>query len=133
MRNTIKTALALAAASGLAACSAPRVGVEGHAAFESSARVETVASARPYFDLARCFERSARLLPFSNVRYFTERREAIYELQGYGWWFETIRFSESGTGSVAEVRLAANYNDRWESGFRKDRHAALMRCAEAAS
>ena len=135
MKNFAKIALAAAAASALAACSAPRVGIEGHADFEASARVETVASAKPYFDYARCFERTARLLPFSNVRYFAERQEAVYELQGYGWWFETIRFApaSAGVGSVAEVKMAHNYSAKWEADFRKDRYAALTQCAGDAS
>ncbi|MFN7191431.1 MAG: hypothetical protein ACK5U4_08365 [Rhodospirillales bacterium] len=135
MKNLAKIAFVAAAASALAACSAPRVGVEGYTDFEASARVETVASAKPYFDYARCFERTARLLPFSNVRYFAERQEVVYELQGYGWWFETIRFApaSAGAGSVAEVKVAHNYSEKWEAGFRKDRYAALQLCASAGS
>jgi hypothetical protein len=135
MTSFAKIAIVCAAAAGLSACSAPRVGVEGHADFDASARVENVASAKPYFDFARCFERTARLLPFSNVRYFAERQEAVYELQGYGWWFETIRFApaSAGAGSVAEVKVAHNYSEKWEAGFRKDRYAALRQCAGSAS
>ncbi len=133
MKSIAKILLAGAVSSALAACSAPRVGVEGYTDFDASARVETVASAKPYFDYARCFERTARLLPFSNVRYFAERQEAVYELQGYGWWFETIRFAPAGAGSVAEVKVAHNYSEKWEAGFRKDRYAALMQCAGGAS
>ncbi len=113
----------------LAACSANRVGVEGYQAFAETARQEVVPSAQPYASYARCFEQNARLLPFSTVKYIAEGQEAIYELQGYGWWFETIRFAPADAGSVAEIRLAGNYDQRWEADFRRDRYAALERCA----
>jgi|GEM_PF-6342995 len=118
----------LAVAASLGACGGARVGIEGYENFAASARLETLASAAPYADFARCFEHRARLLPFSQLYYFGAQNEAVYKLQGYGWWFETIRFAPTPTGSVAEIRLAANFDAKWEAGFRKDRYAALVDC-----
>lgn len=120
-----------AVAVTMTACAANRVGVEGYGNFERSARLEIIGSERSYEDFARCFERNAKLLPFSSVQYFPEGREASYSLSGYGWWFETITFKPTETGSRADIRLAHNYDQKWMDGFMADRYPALLSCAKA--
>lgn len=112
----------------LGACSANKVGVEGYQQFTQTAKVETVTSHKPYADFARCFEQNAKLYPLTEVKYIAARNEAVYELAGYGWWFETIQFVPQSAGSVAQIRLAHNYDEKWMSDFRKDRYPAILSC-----
>jgi len=112
----------------LAACSANKVGVEGYQQFAQTAKTESVTSNKSYTDFARCFEQNAKLYPLTEVKYIVARNEAVYELAAYGWWFETIQFVPQGAGSVAHIRLAHNYDEKWMRDFRKDRYPAIVSC-----
>lgn len=120
--------IGLSAMVSMSACSANKVGVEGYELFAQTAQLESVTSDKPYADFARCFEQTAKLYPLTEVKYIAARNEAVYELAGYGWWFETIQFVPQGEGSVAHIRLAHNYDEKWMSDFRKDRYPALLSC-----
>jgi hypothetical protein len=112
----------------LSACSANKVGIKGYQEFTETATVESLTSEKSYTDFARCFEQNAKLYPLSEVKYIEARNEAVYELAGYGWWFETIQFVPQDKGSVANIRLANNYDEKWMNDFRKDRYTALLKC-----
>ncbi len=112
----------------LTACSANKVGIEGYTQFQQRSYLETVASQKDYNDFARCFEQNAKLFPLTQVKYIPARQEAVYEMAGYGWWFETVRFAPQPGGSVAEIRLAANYDEKWMKSFRQDRYTAILNC-----
>jgi hypothetical protein len=112
----------------LSACSANKVGVKGYREFTETSAVESLTSEKSYTDFARCFEQNAKLYPLTEVKYIEANKEAIYELKGYGWWFETIQFVPLDKGSVANIRLANNYDKKWMNDFRKDRYTALLNC-----
>ncbi|MEQ7154053.1 hypothetical protein [Brevundimonas aurifodinae] len=119
-------ALPLAALLGLAACAAPRVGVDDLDVLSAQAPDEVIASGRPVEALAACFQERADFLPLS--RFVMTETHWRYSLAGYGSAYESVTIRPTATGSEAEIRLGA-YDARWTRNFEDGRGQALRACA----
>lgn len=120
----------LALLSLLAACAAPESGIRDPKDFAARAERTEITSAKPPLALARCFQDTATLLPFTTLLTDADGKGATYRLRGYGYSFEEIRFRPgTGKGTQATVRLAPGVNQKWRDDFAADRLGPLRRCA----
>jgi hypothetical protein len=121
-----RIALPLAALLGLAACAAPRVGVDDLDVLSAQAPDEIVTSALSVEAIAACFQERADFLPLS--RFVMSETHWRYSLAGYGSAYESVTIRPTATGSEAEIRLGA-YDARWARNFEDGRAQALRACA----
>ena len=121
--------LLIATVALMAACTAPESGIRSPAEFAERANRTEVTSARPALTVARCFQDTAALLPFSSMLTDADGKGATYRLRGYGFSFEEIRFRPAAAGSLATVLVAPGVNARWMADLERDRLAALRACA----
>jgi hypothetical protein len=115
--------------AGVAGCAVPESGIRNPAEFEARAVRSEVPSRRPAPEVARCFEQTAVLLPYSTVTADVDGKGATYRLRGLGQSFEEIRFRSDGRGSVAEVLVAPGLDAGWQTGLERDRLGPLRLCA----
>lgn len=113
-----------------AACATPdKAGVRNPEFFRQVASKTMIESAKPYTDVASCFENTAELLPLSRFARDDEATRTTYRLRGFGYTFEEIDFEEIQGGSRITTFIAPNLDDKWLQDFARDRGAALSLCA----
>jgi len=125
-RTTLMLALGLVTAG---CATTDRSGIRNPDTFRQVAERSVVESARPYTDVARCFEDRAALLPMSSFIADAPSGRTTYRLRGFGFTFEEITFETTPTGSRATVLMAPNVNAKWREDFARDRGAVLNACA----
>lgn len=83
---------------------------------------------RTAIEAAQCFEVQGRFLPLSEFSNDSAAGRFTYRLRVSDLWFEQVRITSDGTGSLAEWRLAPNLDARWQTRFESDRLQPLRRC-----